>query len=229
MRITKTEVYGFRAALRGMRNAKESWAKADSTFWVAKADDARWPGIFVPERPIIGPNDLALCCKLCRADERGGGKGWDDGPNRKFLRQIVVWVDFLLPRDVWQDVDTYKAATVRNSCSTRYHLRHRLLTEGDFEGPLDLADVERIELINKLQLVFMERPTRESMRKMKHKLPESYLQLATYSMSYDTALRMLFWRESHPLPEFNDSNPDGLCAWLCQLPYLRVFYEAAKR
>ena len=30
MKIEKTEVFGFEAAFRGMRNAKDSWNKSDS-------------------------------------------------------------------------------------------------------------------------------------------------------------------------------------------------------
>ena len=39
LRITETEVFGFRAALRDMRNPKESWDQADSLFGKDETDD----------------------------------------------------------------------------------------------------------------------------------------------------------------------------------------------
>jgi hypothetical protein len=95
MEITNTEIYGFRAALRAMRNPLDSWNKSDSKFWgqpFCQTDD-----LFFPENPRIGPEDLKLALKLIR-----GGH-----PHRKFLRQIIVWVDFTLPRYVWQELESF--------------------------------------------------------------------------------------------------------------------------
>jgi hypothetical protein len=95
MKIEATEVYGFRPGFKAMRNPLDSWDKSDSEF--GKADPR--PGFLgkAIEGPLIGPNDLKLACKLIR----GGSE------HRKFLRQIIVWVDFTLPRYVWQELESF--------------------------------------------------------------------------------------------------------------------------
>lgn len=61
LKVTNTEVFGWEAAIRGMRNPKNSWDRSDS----------RWRGefIYATGMPIwdIGPNDLTLMKKLIAA------------------------------------------------------------------------------------------------------------------------------------------------------------------
>ena len=102
LKVTDTEVFGWEAAIRGMRNPKNSWEKSDS----------RWRGefIYATGMPIwdIGPNDLTLMKKLIAA-------GSD---HSKFMRMIHVQCDWEAPLYWWKEADTYKVGTVRNSCST---------------------------------------------------------------------------------------------------------------
>lgn len=81
MRFRNTEVWGFKHAIRGMRNPKNSWDRIDSTF--------------EPEVKL-GENDLKLCLALIR----GGSE------HRKFLRQIFVSVDITAPLYFWKEYDT---------------------------------------------------------------------------------------------------------------------------
>ena len=74
LRIENVDVFGWEAALRGMRNPLNSWEKSDSHFWEIT--------------PIeVGDNDLALMKKLCKA-------GTD---HRKFMRMINVTCDITAP------------------------------------------------------------------------------------------------------------------------------------
>lgn len=73
MKFENTQVWGFEHAFRGMRNAKNSWDKADS-HW----EDGKY---------IIGPNDMDLAQRLIRSGSE----------HRKFLRQIFVSVDITAP------------------------------------------------------------------------------------------------------------------------------------
>ena len=93
MKFRNTEVWGFKHAIRGMRNPKNSWERIDSTF--------------EPE-VRLGENDLKLCLALIR----GGSE------HRKFLRQIFVSVDITAPLYWWNEYDTYKVGTTANSTST---------------------------------------------------------------------------------------------------------------
>ena len=85
-----TEVVGWEAAIRGMRNPLESWDKSDST-------SCNYPNRCVPEcrrylcqvgdHYYVGPNDLDLMMRLRNA-------GTD---HRKFMRMITVYVDIAAP------------------------------------------------------------------------------------------------------------------------------------
>lgn len=224
MKIERIRVYGFEPAFRGMRNPQNSWDKSDSTFYSPTGFE-HYPATYdttellVPESPRIGPKDLELACTLIK---RGS-------EHRKFLRQIMVWMDITIPRYVWQELDTYKVATVRNSCSTMNKLGERDLEQSDFELPIQELT---LELINKLGRLLREakeehQGVREARRQLKNDLPEGFLQMATYSMSYETALSAVLQREFHRLPEWRLEDEGSITSTLISLPYMKEFYEAA--
>lgn len=222
MKIEQIRVFGFEPALEGMRNPMDSWGDSDSLFYEAGHSE-HWDSLFgmmrVPEKPVIGPKDLELASKLIR-------RGTE---HRKFLRQIMIWVRVTLPRYVWQELDTYKVATTRNSCSTMNKLGHCDLDQYDFEDPIPDALLENI---NALAKVLREAKTtktdvRGARVQLKNDLPEGYLQRAMYTMSYETALSMLRQRESHRLPQWRLDDEGSLCQFLMGLPYMGHFYRAS--
>lgn len=212
MKIERVEVYGFKAALRGMRNPMESWGQSD-TRRASPDDEVPWDAylVEVPERPLIGPKDMKLALSLTK----GGGA------HRKFLRMIGVWWDITIPRAIWQELDTYKVATVRDSCSTMHKLGSRDLELCDFEGGEITA--EQLALLNELGAKYRAEKTPDNLHTLKMHLPESFLQKATYSFNYETALKMWFDRHDHRMPEW--SGPNGICAWIMRLPYIPDFVE----
>ena len=111
MKIDKTEVYGFEAAIRGARNPMNSWDRSDSYF---ESYD---------EKYVVGPNDLDLAQRLIKAGTE----------HSKFLRFITVWADWELPLYVWKQMDCYKFIE-KNSTSTMHMISSRHLTLKDFEG-----------------------------------------------------------------------------------------------
>ena len=77
MRFEDTEVWGFRKALRGMRNPKNSWDKSDSVFGYSSKNcykhnnlclecEKHDPNAYAIESPIIGKNDMKLAQQLIR-------------------------------------------------------------------------------------------------------------------------------------------------------------------
>ena len=114
MKITNTEVYGFDAALRGMRNPMNSWHLQDSGLRQVVYDECRSEFIEVESAEIlgfIGEKDLDLAQRLIKAGSE----------HCKFLRQIQVWADFNMPLYWWSEFDTYKFNT-KNSWSTMHKL-----------------------------------------------------------------------------------------------------------
>ena len=222
LRITETEVFGFWAALRDMRNPMESWDKSDSRFGDSGVDQGF--RVKIPEFPEIGKNDLELACKLIK----GGTE------HRKFLRQIVINFVIEAPRYVWQEIDTYKVATVRNSCSTMHKLGHRPLTEKDFiDGEVLVSTLREL---NRLGQEYRDGGQKDYdlVRKMKRYLPEGFLQRAGFHMNYETAMSMFRQRKSHRLAEWRwtggvkvvDSR-QSICDWIFSLPYMACFLDAA--
>ena len=225
MKIENVHVYGFESALRGMRNPLESWKRGDSRFYLHNFLDGAghvaeyqklYPStkIRASEYPIVGPADLKLACKLIKAG----------GSHRKFLRQICVWWDITIPRYIWQELDTYKVATVRNSCSTMFTLGMRNLAPKDFEGE-QVSTVVLDELNHRGAIMREGKRTAEQITAIKRALPEGFLQKATYSFNYETALKMVYDRWNHRMPEW--SGPDGIVSVLTSLPYMNIFLEAA--
>lgn len=223
MKIEYGTVFGFMPAFSAMRNPMDSWGESDSTFWKHDSYESeflrRYPELHVPEIPDIGPKDLDLACKLIK---RGS-------EHRKFLRQIMIWVNFTLPRYVWQELDTYKVATVRNSCSTMNKLGSRDLIQGDFQQPISESSLEDLNvLVRTLRNAKQESGDVKAARgKLKNDLPEGFLQMASYMFNYETALSVLLQRSNHRLPEWNIDFGDSLCNWIIKLPYMNVFYESA--
>lgn len=96
LRIENTEVMGWEAAIRGMRNPMNSWAKSDS-FLCREVEDGTCPEdcSFRGKCPVygtedffvLGDNDYALMKNLRNA-------GTD---HRKFMRMITVYLDITAP------------------------------------------------------------------------------------------------------------------------------------
>jgi hypothetical protein len=230
MKIERIRVFGFEPAFHGMRNPKESWDRSDSVFYDESKYYARnarngcaavpWePTILAPEWPDIGPKDMELACSLIK----GGSE------HRKFLRQIMVWFDITIPIYAWSELDTYKVATVRNSCSTMHKLGHRFLAQDDFEQPIE---VDELIHLNELIVLFQKaqeeksKELRNIRRKLKNDLASGYLQMATYMLSYETVLAILKQRHKHRLDEWHWEVPGSICNVLLTLPYVKTFAEA---
>lgn len=228
MKIERTEVWGFQSALRALRNPMDSWDKTDTVLMSGNADWYRSKGITVFDLPELGEADAELSCRLVR----GGSE------HRKFLRQIIIQADLTLPRYIWQEVDTYKVATVRNSCSTMHKLGHRDLTEDDFQdrdvfpyvlNVLNAAatcyrDKQAFVIGQAKQEAILTLEGYDIVRWMKKHLPEGFLQKATYLMSYETALAWIRQRRNHRNKEW--SGPGGLVEWVLSLPYMKMWWEA---
>lgn len=140
LKIEKTEVVGWEAAIRGMRNPMNSWEQSDSDYrpiLCERCDNCmsyqleKWDYCEKCEVEqqtkahdgfMIGPNDYGLMKKLCAA-------GTD---HRKFMRMIEVYVDITAPLYWWKEYDTYKVGTVANSCSTMHKIADKEFTLEDF-------------------------------------------------------------------------------------------------
>lgn len=101
IKLENRYVTGWEEAVRGMRNPMNSWDRSDSDFGYNDWGDYHL---------CIGPNDLGLMKRLCKAGS----------VHRKFMRMITVYVDITAPLYWWPEFDTYKVGTTRNSCSFQH-------------------------------------------------------------------------------------------------------------
>ena len=224
MKIDFIRVFGFEPALYGMRNPWDSWPDSDSLFYAKDANlhvDSPFGLMRLPESPMIGPKDMELACKLIK---RGS-------EHRKFMRQIMVWVRLKVPRFVWQEVDTYKVATTRMSCSTMNKLGACDLDQVDFECPIPHPALKNINALGRVLREAKSAKNKDYIRsarvQLKNDLPEGFLQAAMYTMSYETVLTMLLQRENHRLPQWRLTDDGSICQFLMSLPFMDKFYAAA--
>ena len=119
MKFENTDVWGFKHALRGMRNPKNSWDKSDSGTNYDCINGCRedCPHLNMDcdeeycDEFRIGQNDMKLAQTLIKAGSE----------HCKFMRMIHVAVDINMPRYWWSEADTYHFNT-KNSCSTMHKL-----------------------------------------------------------------------------------------------------------
>lgn len=204
MNFSKTEVWGFEHALRGMRNPLESWDKSDSDYIIE--DECR--------TFFIGENDLILAQKLIKAGSE----------HRKFLRQILCSVDITAPLYWWKEFDTYKVGTVANSTSTMHKLASTPITIDCFEMD-DFESVDYIRdstgfdvklttqntwngLIKDLEALrqrYNETNDKCYWKELIRLLPESWLQTRTVTMNYENLFNMYHQRcvKPHKLTEWS--------------------------
>lgn len=202
IRIENTEVMGWEAAIRGMRNPLESWNKSDTDYEKRYQTAYEFP-------PNIGSNDYDLMMRLRNA-------GTD---HRKFMRMIVVYADITAPRYWWTEADTYRMGVEKNSCSTMHtiHKREFILDDFSHEHMSNdvLIELERIiDVLNIRRRDFLETKEKTFWWDMIQLLPQSYNQKRTIMMNYEVLSNIYKSRKGHKLDEWN-----VLCDWIKKLPY----------
>lgn len=219
IKIEETEVFGWKAAIRGMRNPMNSWDKSDTIFNVHNSNGL-----------VIGENDMKLMKQLVKA-------GSD---HRKFLRFINVSMDVTAPLYWWKEFDTYKVGTVANSCSTMHKIHEKEFTLDDFScehlmnledcnghtmmvklgtykdefSPMGLLETFIIPTLNYYREGFLNTKDKKYWWQMIQLLPTSFNQKRTIQLNYEVLLNQYHARKDHKLDEWHT-----YCDWIRTLPY----------
>ena len=217
LKIENTEVIGWEAAIRGMRNPKNSWEKSDSHWdYVDQGSEYLTVDHFGDANFNIGPNDQKLMTNLRNA-------GTD---HRKFMRMITVYLDITAPLYWWKEFDTYKIGTVANSCSTMHKIADKKFTMEDFscehlfdfcpDCDTDSETVLRytISWLNHCREKYLETKDKEYWWQMIQLLPSSYNQKRTVMLNYEVLANIYKSRRNHKLDEWHT-----FCDWIETLPY----------
>lgn len=216
--IENAQVFGFQAAIRGMRNPKNSWAKGDSTFELST--DER--GVQMID---LGPADLKLAGALANS-------GPDDG---KFLRMIHVQLDVTAPLYWWKEADQYKVGTVTDSCSTMHKIHAKEFTLDDFSHEHLTGETDGLwvnadgkdfmcsaydfcaitcDVLNFYRKKFLETGDKVYWWQLIQLLPSSFNQRRTWDLNYAVLRNIYHARRNHKLDEWHT-----LCNWIETLPY----------
>ena len=202
IKIEHVEVYGWEAAIRGMRNPMNSWYKGDSRRVYENIRD----GIGEIE---LGPNDLELMRSLAKG-----------GPvHAKYRRMINVTCDVTAPLYWWKEYDTAKVGTVANSCSTMHKIHEKEFTLDDFSCEHLVVAPRALlgEICNELNYwrgLFLKYGKKAHWWQMIQLLPSSYNQKRTVQVNYEVLAMMYRDRRNHKLDEWRD-----FCKWIESLPY----------
>lgn len=252
VKVEDVETMGWRKAIKGMRNPLNSWDRMDSgtgcshrNTWGKEEDGVRLCqkcGVIYDSRCVctgtdkgfkLGLNDLDLALRLIKA-----------GPeHRKFLRMIHVQMDITGPLYWWKEMDTYKVATVANSCSTMHKIHSKEFEVDDFscEHLIKYGDEVRcfvwdnedsyskdvlehtICALNYYRECYLETKDKKYWWQLIQLLPSSYNQLRTWDGNMETVLSILHQRAHHKLD--TDWEPFRQ-ACFNNIPYCKEFYEA---
>lgn len=236
LKIENVETYGWEAAIRGMRNPKNSWDRMDSHPCL----EADWSGdcamVMNGDEPAkdcnpdkyhfcVGENDFKLMQTLAAA-------GQDHG---KFLRMITVTLDITAPLYWWKEFDTYKVGTVANSCSTMHKIHAKEFTlddfshehllgenctpDHDYQNSIYILDkvIESLNFWRNEYLTGEESGIKNDKRwwwQLIQLLPSSYNQRRTVQLNYAVLKNIYHARKDHKLDEWHT-----LCDWIESLPY----------
>lgn len=242
IKLENTEVMGWEAAIRGMRNPLNSWNQSDSgwdasTFHLDKNYITVMPEHFSGSCYELGPNDKNLMERLRNA-------GTD---HRKFMRMITVYIDITAPLYWWKEFDTYKVGTVANSCSTMHKIAAKEFTLEDFSHehlidsfdetwdiaagdecrstPLDILYTVS-NALNIYREKYLETKDKKYWWQMIQLLPSSYNQRRTVMLNYEVLANIYKSRKSHKLDEWH-----VFCDWVKELPYSELItgeFDATK-
>lgn len=227
IKLENTEVYGWEAAVRGMRNPMNSWDKSDTPCYLhVKCHECsdnqqcdRYFSTYGDGKPYkkfgIGDNDLKLMKNLAKA-------GSD---HRKFLRMITVTVDITAPLYWWKEFDTYKVGTVTNSCSTMHKIHAKEFTLDDFSHEHLYSSTmftlkNMVYKLNFWREKYLDTKNKDDWWQLIQLLPSSYNQRRTCCLNYEVLANIYFARRNHKLDEWH-----AFCDWILSLPYFKEIME----
>lgn len=206
------EVFGWEAAIRGMRNSWGSHEKSDSGYasLIRRQDDT-----YILKDYEVGDADYTLMKQLA-----GAGAS-----HAKYRRYINVTVDITAPLYWWKEFDTYKVGTVANSESTMHTvMKDEFYIENFSNEHLDdeaLMTLSRLVYkLNCWRLEYITTEHPEIRKRIWYKiiqlLPSSFNQKRTVQLNYEVLAHIWKDRKNHKLDEWRE----GFCKEFIQtLPY----------
>lgn len=227
VRIEDVEVMGTRKAIKGMRNAMNSWDKSDSCIDscidpIRRCEGCPYEFIECNDSDyfFIGKADMDLAKRLIKAGSS----------DRKFLRIIHVQADVTAPLYWWEETKAYKISTIPNSCFSINTILEKEFTWDDFstdhfwDKTNEVYGSILLEYLNWTRTMFIETKDKTYWWQMIQLLPSSFNQMRTIDLDYETLFSIYCERKNHELDEWVE-----FCKWIETLPYMKEFLELDKQ
>ena len=230
IKIEDVEVMGMRKAIKGMRNAMNSWDKSDSGFYQCGCPDVGTTycgnygdrcfrgncGTCRMRMYDMGDADMDLAKRLIKAGSS----------DRKFMRMIHVQFDISAPETFLMQLDTYKVGTVSNSTSKMHTIHKRDLTVNDFSHEHTPAEEFQpiVDRLNELRSFYITSNNKAYWNALIEQLPMSFMQRRTMDMNYETLFNIYHQRKHHKLNDWHT-----FCDWIETLPYMKEFLGLGKQ
>lgn len=216
LKIENTEVHGWDAAIRGMRNPMNSWDRSDSYWTYIEDAETHHRAKF---EFFMGENDLNLMKNLAQAGDDHG----------KVLRYIDVTMDVDAPLYWWKEADTYRVAVAPhptdveyNSCSTMHKIHAKDFELDDFshehmrEMSMNVLK-DTIRVLNIYRRKYLDTKDKIYWWQLIQDLPSTYNQRRTMKLNYAVLRNIYHARRHHKLDEWH-----VFCDWIESLPYSEV-------
>lgn len=113
-----------------------------------------------------------------------------DGGHNKFLESIDIWMVVEAPRFWWSEADTYRLST-KQSESTMHTIKKQLLTQDMFYKPIEENYLNYLN--NKIKCDNID------IEDIKNGLPEGFLQIREWKISYNVLRNIMKQRKTHKL------------------------------
>lgn len=155
------------------------------------------------EESMLGIS-LSWASSVERAKQIAPNLAHKQGGHNKFLESIILWLDVVAPRYWWQEADTYRVGSTKQSASTMHTImKDSLDSVEDFELPISDAVLDELNsLINLYKNTEIPSMKTYSFRLLKNTLPEGFLQRRIWVINYKTLQNMYHQRINHKLPQW---------------------------
>lgn len=126
-----------------------------------------------------------------------------DGGHNKFLESIQVWIEITAARYWWQEFDTYRVGTTKQSESTIHTITKKPLTQKNFEHQVLPTMIDFLNDAIDNYNITSGKDRKRWFELIKSNLPEGYLQKRMVCTNYKVLSNMIAQRKNHVLDEWH--------------------------
>jgi hypothetical protein len=217
MKFENIKVFNLYTSVKSSYNYRQNWSECDAKNIVFKEienDVSSYDHALI----FSGSKTEKHLKKLCRKGMRAS--------HRKLLRQIFVSIDIIAPLNIWKHIDTYKIGTTAQSTSTMNSLGEFNFIQEMFENKniatCTLKDLN--EAVEEYSRAYKtndeEKIASELFDYIDDNLPQSFLQMRTWTANYEVLRAIYEDRKNHKKIQWH-----YFCNMIEKLPYADILIQ----